>query len=203
MTGLRRSLFRYFLYLLTMCQYCAQALTANDWSEYVPQQISDGIIHVKLSDDLPKRERVYAQKFLNKVDEVIDPPVQITNDSNLADIIVDDIKPQDADSSQYEGTTAAAMAYIIDKKMYATWRRDYFDSPQGYTRSKRLTKYFKRVIGHEILHTFGLSHPNNNGKEPGFDVTDTIMSYNKDENFKWHNTMGPLDVAALEAIWNI
>ena len=74
---------------------------------------------------------------------------------------------------------------------------------RGQTRRRRyiretLTGYGQYVITHEILHNFGLKHPNDNGLDPNFTQKDTVMSYRWDGNYYG---IAPLDQQALQYLW--
>ena len=61
-----------------------------------------------------------------------------------------------------------------------------------------LSDWGKYIITHEILHNFGLEHPNDNGYDPNFTTRDTLMSYN------WTGTyqgITDLDQQALQYNW--
>ena len=63
-----------------------------------------------------------------------------------------------------------------------------------------LTEYGKYVITHEILHSLSLSHPMNDGRAPGFDQEDTVMSYNF---LGTYQGIRPMDIAALQTVWGV
>lgn len=90
------------------------------------------------------------------------------------------------DTSRYAG-----LAFIDNDIVHATWKET-----STYA-TGLLTTETKYVIGHEILHGFGLMHPGNDGYNPDFNSHDTLLSYTRSGN----SQLTALDQAALQQLW--
>ena len=66
----------------------------------------------------------------------------------------------------------------------------FFDDPS----------YDQNTIIHEIGHSLGLSHPNEDPTNPIWDTDITVMSYNKGSN-GWNTSFSGNDIDALKLIW--
>ena len=58
---------------------------------------------------------------------------------------------------------------------------------------------FNTII-HEIGHSLGLSHPNEDLTNSLWDTNDTVMSYNKNSN-GWNTSFSSNDIQAFQIIW--
>ena len=108
-----------------------------------------------------------------------------------------------------------------DLTFYRVWSNTYFDRASfadsnivGYTyynadsaditwldkyEFDSFTLHQKHVIAHEILHGLGLSHPDNDARNPAWDTEDSLMSVNGNSAASLSN----LDIIALHSIWGI
>ncbi len=199
-----------------------EVLHATGWHNWAPAQITDGIIDVWISPDLPAIEYDFAAALIQEIDEIIGTPVRLSI-IDQADIKVH--RSTMADYVQHGTTTAFGLAYSEGSVAHATWANEPMDKsgyqnaapsdplvgplPQRFTpapvhplfpQPQELSIRGKNVITHEILHTFGLSHPLDDGNAPGFDWSDTAMSYNL-APFTGSG-ITHLDTLALASIWS-
>ena len=77
---------------------------------------------------------------------------------------------------------------------------NYWDILWRDTSVNSLSNFDKNTIIHEIGHSLGLSHPNEDPTNPNWTTDDTIMSYNISPD-GWDYELSPSDILALEQIW--
>ena len=77
---------------------------------------------------------------------------------------------------------------------------NYWDILWRDTSVSSLSNFDKNTIIHEIGHSLGLSHPNEDPTNPNWTTDDTIMSYNISPD-GWDYELSPSDILALEQIW--
>lgn len=198
------------------------SLAASAWSSWIPEQITDGVVDVYMDKTLQGLARKHAIDIIEDIDAIIGTPVrfvdQLDTDTDIRIGVRDD----------FEGITdpkAAGVAHI-DANLVANAyiRNDYLletDKQISFARAKRrgrrlakgrkvrplrqvLQSASKMILTHEILHTFGLSHPDNDGLNPAWDTNDSVMSYNLVGDWKHgvNSDVSALDTAALLSIWS-
>lgn len=205
-------------------------LLATNWSSWAPEQIDDGIIDIGIDRTMPRQVKKIVRNVLREVRNTIDTKVSWKNVNPETQRCIGkgrrktDIFLTDKESSESwdlygdrgpnldpKYTGASGLAFVTEGCdgliSTASWKTDiYFPRsevrPNGRVKEwldiKPLTEH---VITHEILHTLGLSHPNNNGNESGFTWTDTALSYNPPGSPMIGSHVTDLDREALTMIW--
>ena len=148
----------------------------------------------------------YIKSLIKQIDLITGTRIHKVNNRGVADITVENRLDYSTDpiTAKYAGSIAG-IAFISEGLSYATTANEEIVSLPRLKKNGKLSKRrrdiatsTKRLIAHELLHTLGLSHPNNVGAEEGFDNSDTTMSYN---NRNLWNGLTLLDKAALSTFW--
>ena len=203
-------------------EYMAQRLLVD--GRHQDEKFADGSVDVFIDkDNLHKKERRHVIKVLREIDDIIGTEVNYSLNDEFGDgtdiVVHHTDRGKDWDNGQdlSDYNLAAGLSwYHSDETFHSSWKdRDSITTfepklnrrgEQKYNKNgeprikETLTEYGKYVITHEILHSFALSHPMNDGRAPGFTQEDTVMSYNHDGNYYG---IRPLDVAALQAVWGV
>jgi hypothetical protein len=191
-------------------------LLAGSWKGLSPEWIGDGAVDV-LIGEMPPQERAFVVETLQIIDSLCGVQVRLTSEPTAADLVVDDVASLGREEVQglasWKGSQVHAN-WLSREMLYATvvtpqpplreryrrkgrWRTRLVKQPPLV--EKQLGPWAKHLITHELLHGFGLNHPQGNGFSPAFSFATTQMSYRPDPAFSWSIT--PLDADALVAIW--
>mgnify|MGYP003313618289 CR=1 FL=1 len=203
-------------------------LLATNWSDWAPGRIEDGVIDFAIDKTMPGKVKRMVRNVLKEVRGIIDTSVSWKNvnpdtqrclgkGQRKTDIFITDkdqgeswdlygnrgpyLDPKYLGASGLAFTTEGCDGIIST----ATWKTSMYFEQTIVKPNGRIRKFYdfrpatQHVITHEILHTLGLSHPNNSGPEPGFTWTDTAMSYNPGPATGNHITA--LDAEALQQVW--
>ena len=195
-------------------------LLANSWSTWMPEQIDDGSIDIVIDKTMEKKARRYVKSVLREVDSIIDTPItwkqrkpgkrHLDKNKGRTDIFLTDKEPYE-DWDRYgsdpltEWEHAGGLAFVSEEMAVGSWRTDYYKVKHvwkkgGMKRKVGITSYGKQVITHEILHTLGLSHPEDDGLAAGYDYSSTVMSYNP-APLGSGSRIRDLDIDALQTLW--
>ena len=189
-----------------------RALLQSDYftSAVLDRYKEDGAVKIHINKEsfgkAKKPVMKYIKGLIKELDLITGTRIHKVNNRAVADITVENRLDYSTDpiTAKYAGSIAG-IAFISEGLSYATTdAKEILLSPKlkknGKFSKKRkdITDSTKRLIAHELLHTLGLSHPNNVGVDEGFDNSDTTMSYNS--HYLW-NGITPLDKAAVATLW--
>ena len=188
-----------------MCVLC------NSWSTWAPENyLENGRIEVRADKALAKPAKRLVRKTIREIDQITGVEIDFSFSDDVlaadADVVIHGVDEWTGDEAQFNGR-ARGLAFVDDGVAHATWRNDLIIGEKRlYNKKGQLRKVkpafvnerSKYTIAHEILHVFGLSHPNDNGYDTGFDTNSTLMSYFFTGQY---NGLGPLDEATLIDIW--
>ena len=210
------------------------SLLADSWHDVQWRNVMrDGVIHVSLDPNLPPQEHLFALETLQEIDELIGTPIHLRH-SNPDIRIQRQSAAFYAEEWGFGPEVGGVAYYFDDGigTHYATWSQEFFDG-QGYTgpqgspdpfwqtfdgplhqawahvNSKPaaveyITAAAERVIAHEILHTFGLSHPDNDPNQADWSHLDSLMSYDWGPGLHGVNSeISELDGIALQEVWGV
>ena len=176
-------------------------LLQSNWADYVTGNYGDSVEFV-IDKSMPRPVRRLVRQVVQEIDEIIGTPTTVKARNPWkrcigfggaeADIFLTDKAPSEAwdkhnpiglnvgDTRGLSWATEDCNGMLSS----ASWATDLYNTSQSRrTNGKLKTNYglnetTEHVITHEILHTLGLSHPNNNGHESGFTWKESAMSYN-------------------------
>lgn len=198
------------------------SLLASNWHDWAPKQVEDGIIDIFVEDSLNDQARQFALETVQQIDEIIGTPVRI-NTADRPDLDIRIGSVPSFDNFDVSGSPGGLATVDDDGVSNALIREDLvrlvpiqITERRAARRARRAAKgkelrplpeqlaaSTKRIINHEILHAFGLSHPDDDGHAPAWDTDDSIMSYRLvgDLDYGLNSSIGHHDVQALQEIW--
>ena len=183
------------------------------WIRFAKNQyLEDGVVEVVFDKKMAGQVKKLVKRTLNEIEDITG--LDIVKKKGIrqhadadTDIIIDGIGKR-----KWQRTIAPSSlgtAYVDDKTYisYATWDNGVVQETKRIYSKKGVFKRKKKVIAndrarqvvvHEILHTFGVGHPQGTGRSPHYNSDDTVMSYNFTGTFRG---MSELDKRTLSSIW--
>ncbi len=142
------------------------------------------------SFDNTLEDEIFIRELFHKLDKIIDLDfIEMShNNGSLLDIY------SISYSSNFTENTVGMS--IKQETSMGKW----FDVLWLSTSENNLNSFDKNTIIHEVGHSIGLSHPNDDASDQRWTTEDTIMSYNKGEN-GWDYWFSDDDIYALKKIW--
>lgn len=138
-----------------------------------------------------KEEYIYIRSIFKQLDVILDLDFIELSNNNGSQLDIHSIK----ESSSFNTNTVGQAIY--QKTQYGSW----FDILWKDTDGKNYINNFdKNTIIHEIGHSLGLSHPNDDPYDSNWNTDNTVMSYNKGER-GWGYWFTDIDIDALINIW--
>ena len=168
--------------------------TVNWNSEIFTNRVQDGIFDVEIdTSTMGDLAETFIRSTISQIDEITGIKVHVGRPGAFPDLVIE----RTNDWSEYASLSDnenladyAGLAFFNDGKAHATWKTTTLEGSE-------LSSETKYVINHEILHGFGLMHPDNDGFNEAFNANDTLMSYNRTGN----SQLTKLDLAALSSLW--
>ena len=164
-----------------------------NWNaNYFTDRVRDGVFDVQLNEEtMSYAEELHIRETLRQIDEVTGIKVRIDRKGAHADLVMEKSDFDNYDSlTNLDHSNAAGLAFIDSNKVHAVWEDTHYDRDG-------LSYFTEYVITHEMLHGFGLMHPEDSGYNSKFNTSDTLMSYNHTGN----SQLTDLDLAALSQVW--
>ena len=133
----------------------------------------------------------YIRNVFKELDNIIDLDFQEQFNNNGSQI---DIYAISSSSNFKENTVGQVIKQETDEGGWFDlfWRKN-IDNVE-------INSLEKNTIIHEIGHTLGLSHPQNDPTNIKWNTEDTVMSYNKPVG-SWSDWFSKLDILALKSMW--
>ena len=174
-------------------------LVSLDSGEFT-EEIEDDIV---ISKEINFETIKFIDDFFYEIDPIIDLDFQKTHDSDKAIIdiySVETINTEDASlvtlgfNTLVWGTKDSEY-YVVDDVVWTTSEGDILNDYDN------LSDKTASTIIHELLHSLGLNHPNDDPWGDWHTTNDTLMSYNYISTSPDHPIPTSIDKAALIEIW--
>lgn len=141
-----------------------------------------------------REEEEFIHDTFDELDEIIELDFDTTNNIQDAEVVVVSVDRYRPWGPSWLGVVGQVVQ--TEDRWFVLWK----DSTPT---SNELTDFDKNTITHEIGHSLGLSHPNEDPNNPSWNsVDDTIMSYNSSSG-QWGTEFTENDLDALEMIWGV
>ena len=134
----------------------------------------------------------YIRSIFSNLDPLIDLDFEEMDNFNGSTIDIYSIN----DSSSF---TFGALGQTITRKSdLGAWWEILWKDTDG---KKASNSSDQNTIIHEIGHSLGLAHPNDDPFDESFDSFDTVMTYNNNGIDIWNTQLSAVDILALQKIW--
>jgi len=170
--------------------------------------LSDGVVqfYVKKESFPNKQAYRYTNQLIKEIDSITGIKIRRVKNKDKSDITVEAYETYENHPTMSRFHPGyAGLAYVSFGTSHATFLDKYLTlepkinkKGKPFKKRKQLTDLAKRLITHEVLHTLGLSHPNDDGYDENFTNADTTMSYRY--RSAWSG-MTALDMAALQELY--
>ena len=140
-------------------------------------------------------EKEFINNTFSKLDRIIDLDFKEMNNNNGSMLDIYHVNSSSSFSEYEENVIGQALA---QRSKFGSWWDIIWKDGLSF-REINLDLNLNTII-HEIGHSLGLAHPNNDPTNPSFNSKDTVMSYNKGPE-GWDTWFSKTDLNALISIW--